>query len=326
MQNQLQAMVKGIRIEATGVRSIELSPLEGTFPAARAGSHIDLILPNGLIRQYSLLGGGSPHHYKVGVGLAEPSRGGSKWVHTQIKVGDALKISAPRNNFPVASNEHHSVLIAGGIGITPLHFMAHELSQQGRSWTLYYCVRDASRAAFLEELTALAEQHSIEGSTLHLVVDNGQTERQLDLAKVVAEAEPNTHFYCCGPLPLLNAFNTAMASLPDEQVHSEYFSVDPNANGAEASQENGAFTVVLAKSNRTFTIPPDRSILDTLSEQGVSIYSSCREGICGSCETRVIEGDIEHRDSVLSPDERQRNQSIMLCVSRAKSDTLVLDL
>lgn len=324
MQNMIKAQVIGIRIEASGVRSLELQALAGELPEPSAGAHIDLQLPGGLIRQYSLLGGSSTRRYRVGVGLSVPSRGGSEWIHKELRVGDELSISAPRNHFALSADEHHSVLIAGGIGITPLHFMAHELSAAGKSWSLYYCVREHQRAAFVGELKALQDQYA-ELAAVHVIVDQGQADQQLDLAAVVAQAPAGSHFYCCGPTPFLQAFEKAVASVDASRVHTEYFAAPASLNTASSSEDK-AFTVLLQRSQKSIVVPSGQSILEVLGQHGVAVYSSCREGVCGSCETRVLEGDIDHRDAVLSPAEKAANNTIMLCVSRASGDKLVLDL
>lgn len=320
----IQVMVTAIRLEAEQIRSFELRlPEGGSLPAFTAGAHIDVHLPNGLVRQYSLLNQGQSHCYLIGVNRDPSSRGGSQYMHDMLRVGDLLTISAPRNNFPLAEDGGHSVLIAGGIGITPIFSMVSRLTQLKRPWTLYYCTRTERRAAFLD---TLREMTSASGErTMQCVFDHMPGNAMLDLADVVERHEKeqagNAHFYCCGPGMLLQSFESATANLPRERVHVEYFS----APAAPAQPATG-FSVTLARSGKTFDVPHDRSILEVLLENEVPVLNSCREGVCGSCETRVLAGEPDHRDAVLSPAERSANQTMMLCVSRCKGQALTLDL
>lgn len=320
-----QVLVRGIRIEAEQIRSFELCPVTGaSLPAATAGAHIDVHLPNGLVRQYSLLNPGASDSYLIGVNRDPASRGGSSYLHEAVKVGDVLSISLPRNNFPLREGVAHSVLIAGGIGITPIFSMVQRLNQLGRPWTLYYCTRTEARAAFLHELKVLAA--AAQGGHLHAIFDQVPGNQMLNLAELVqrseAEHAAGAHFYCCGPGMLLQGFEQATAAIPAERVHVEYFGAPVMAAGALAK----TFSVTLARSGQTFQIPADKSILEVLLSNGVSVLSSCREGVCGSCETAVLAGEPEHRDAVLSAAERAGNRTMMLCVSRCKGASLTLDL
>lgn len=315
--------VRGIRIEADGVRSFELCPATGSLPPATPGAHIDVHLPNELVRQYSLIAGSDSTRYVIGVNRDANSRGGSRCLHEQLQVGAQLTISVPRNHFALHENAAHSVLIAGGIGITPLYAMAARLTELGRAWTLYYCVRTRQRAAFLDALEALARQGN---GRLQLICDQEPGQAALDLAEVVARHDgADTHFYCCGPAPMIAAYEQACAALPAERVHLEYFSAAPQATGADAAAEHG-FRVRLARSGQSVEIPPGRSILEVLLERGMPIFNSCREGMCGSCETAVLDGQPEHRDRVLSAAERAAGNTMMICVSRCRGEELTLDL
>lgn len=317
--------VRAVRIEADGVRSFELCPVDGTLPDVAPGAHIDVHLPNGLVRQYSLTAGSNASRYVLGVNRDAHSRGGSRYMHEQVRPGDRLDIGTPRNHFALDAEAAHSVLIAGGIGITPLYAMATRLSEAGRAWTLYYCVRARERAAFLEPLMALAERSP--NGRLHLVCDQAPGQASLDLAQVVAQhAGQETHFYCCGPAPMIAAYERACADLPPACVHLEYFSVPAVAPGDGDAPANTAFRVRLARSGQSFDVPPDQSILEVLLAQGVPVFNSCREGMCGSCETPVLAGQPEHRDRVLSPDERAAGNTMMICVSRCRGEELTLDL
>ncbi|MFC7286657.1 PDR/VanB family oxidoreductase [Herminiimonas glaciei] len=324
-QETRQVWVRGIRIEAEQIRSFELCPLAGEqLPAATAGAHIDVHLPNGLVRQYSLLHPGESKAYMIGVNRDTASRGGSSYLHEAAKPGDVLTISLPRNNFPLNEEAAHSVLIAGGIGITPIFSMVQRLNQLGRAWTLYYCTRTEERAAFLDALKALAA--TTQTAHLHTVFDQVPGNQMLNLAELVQGSEAEhagaAHFYCCGPGMLLQGFEQATAAIPAERVHVEYFSAPAIASDAATE----TFSVTLARSGRTFQIPAELSILEVLLSNGVSVLSSCREGVCGSCETAVLAGEPEHRDAVLSAAERAGNRTMMLCVSRCKGTSLTLDL
>jgi len=324
-QQTRQVWVRAIRIEAEQIRSFELCPVAGEqLPVATAGAHIDVHLPNGLVRQYSLLNPGEAKAYMIGVNRDPASRGGSSYLHEAVRPGDVLTISVPRNNFPLHEEAAHSVLIAGGIGITPIFSMAQRLNQLGRPWTLYYCTRTEERAAFLDDLKVLAA--AAQDGKLHAIFDQVPGNQMLDLAEVVQRSETEhgaaAHFYCCGPGMLLQGFEQATAALPAARVHVEYFSA-PVVTTAEAGK---TFSVTLARSGQTFEIPAGQSILDVLLANGVSVLSSCREGVCGSCETVVLAGEPEHRDAVLSPAERAGNRTMMLCVSRCKGASLTLDL
>lgn len=308
--------VQRIEWEADGVISVELRRQDdAALPEFTAGAHIDLHLPSGLVRSYSLSGDQSDRQrYVIGVGLDAASRGGSSYIHNQLRVGQILQIAGPRNHFPLVEDAERVVLIAGGIGITPMFCMMRRLNALGRKFDLYYATRNRQRMAFLAPLQALGP--------VNIHCDDEQGGHPLDLAAIVQKYPSGTHFYCCGPTPMLMAFEQATAHLPAESVHVEYFSPKPQDPNAASS----SFTVVLARTGREYVVPADKSILDVLSHQGVKIDSSCQDGICGTCETRVLEGQPDHRDSVLTKAEREANKSMMICVSRCKGERLVLDL
>lgn len=308
--------VRRIEWEAEGVISVELQRPDGApLPAFSAGAHIDLTLPNGLTRSYSLLSDQSDNQrYVIGVGLDAASRGGSAYMHSQLRVGQIIPITGPRNHFPLVEDAEKVVLIAGGIGITPLFAMMRRLKALNRNFELHYATRSRQRMAFLLQLQQLG--------AVHPHCDDEQGGRPLDLATIIQKQPPGTHFYCCGPTPMLTAFEQATAQLPGETVHVEYFSPKPQDPNAESN----TFTVVLARSGKEYVVPADKSILEVLTHQGMKLDSSCQDGICGTCETRVIEGLPDHRDSVLTKAEREANKSMMICVSRCKGERLVLDL
>lgn len=314
----MQAVIQAITSVATGIVQLSLMPADGAvIPVVKPGAHIDLYLPNGLVRQYSLLNHGPTDTLKVAVNLDPKSRGGSACVHRDLRPGDRIEIGLPRNNFPLVGSAPHSVFIAGGIGITPIYAMVHRLSELGQGWTLYHCARSPDRTPYMAELRSLAARG---GGTLVHVHDGIAGIAPLDIPAVVAGAEPGAHFYCCGPKPLMEAFEAATAKLPAERVHVEYF-----ANAA-AQDEGYGFELICARSNLTLQIPSGTSILQALEAQGIAPLCSCREGVCGTCETTILAGEADHRDLVLCPDERASNATMMICVSRAKSASLTLDI
>jgi ferredoxin-NADP reductase len=315
----LQVKVRSITYQAEEINSYELRlPSGGELPTFEAGAHINVHLPNGLIRSYSLLNRQDDRHrYAIAVARDRGSRGGSRFLHEALRVGDMLTISAPRNNFPLWEDARHSLLIAGGIGITPIWSMIQRLDSLGRSWQLYYAARNRHSAALFDELCALraAANHRI-----HIHFDQEQDGQTLDIAGIVAAQSPDTHLYCCGPAPMLVAFERATQSRSRETVHVEYFSA------AHAPDVTGGFTVVLAKSGKSMSVPCGKTILDVLLDAGVPVQYSCMEGICSSCETHVLEGEPDHRDVVLSAEERASNKVMMVCCSGSRSEKLVLDL
>jgi len=319
MSTDLQVFVHTLRFEARDTISVDLRPVAGgELPAFTPGSHIDLHLPNGLVRSYSLSNPSEERHrYVVGVLRDRASRGGSRCVHDALRVGMPLTISAPRNHFALDESAAHTVLVAGGIGITPLLCMARRLQGLGRSFEMLYFARERQGAAFLEELQAL-------GMPLHLHFDS-EAGGPPDLRALLAQRQPGagTHLYACGPTPMLDAFEKACAELGHANAHIERFTpVEVQA----ADDARSHYTVELRRSGRFIEVTPGKSLLDTLLEAGIPMDHSCCEGVCGSCETRVLEGVPDHRDSVLSPKEKAGNQVMMVCVSGCKSERLVLDI
>jgi tetrachlorobenzoquinone reductase len=290
-------------------------PDGGALPPYQPGAHIDIHLPNGLIRQFSLLNpNDDPESYAVGIKLDAASRGGSRYIFDELRVGNTVKISAPRNNFPLVENAEHVVLFAGGIGITPIWCMAQRLNAQNRPWELYYSCRSRADMAFVATLEAFGPER------VHLHLDDEADGKFLDLAGAIAKAPTNAHFYCCGPNPMLKAFEDAAAGRPKHNVHVEYFT--PKAEAATA----GGFWVELARSGEEYYIPEGKKILEVLYEAGIDVDYSCELGICGECVTRVISGIPEHRDSVLSEEEQAANDKVMICCAGCKSERLVLDM
>ena len=315
----MQVRLKRISFEAETIHSYELvAPAGGDLPAFTAGCHIDLHLPNGMIRSYSLVNDQSERNRNVvAVNKDAASRGGSRFVHETVRAGDILTISHPRNNFALQENAAHSVLIAGGIGITPLLSMIRRLEALGRSWELFYTARTRSAAAFLDELNALRPNGH---ANIHLNFDQEPPGRLLDLPAVVKGAPKDAHLYCCGPVSMLEAFEAATADRPGDYAHVEYF------KAKEKPAVTGGFEVKLARGNRTIAVEPGKSILDALLDAGVAVSYACTEGVCGTCETRVIEGVPDHRDLFLSKEEQAANKTMMVCCSGSKSPILVLDI
>lgn len=313
----ISALVHTLRHEAEGIISVELRPWGDTvFAPFEAGSHIDLHLPNGLVRSYSLLNAPSDQgRYVVGILRDRASRGGSRYIHEQLRVGMQLQISQPRNNFALDTRASQSVLVAGGIGITPIYCMFRQLLALGRSAELIYCARSRKEAALLEDIAGLGAK-----VVYHFNDEKGCLP---DLAGYLAGRPSDTHFYCCGPTPMLDAFEQACENLGYPHAHIERFTAVEVAPSEDAQV---SYSVELSRSGKTVTVEPGLNLLDALLEAGCDIDYSCREGVCGSCETRVIEGDIDHRDGVLTKAERAANGSMMVCVSGCKSRRLVLDL
>jgi len=234
-------------------------------------------------------------------------------VHEQLRVGQLLRIDGPRNNFPLVPADSPCILIAGGIGITPMMAMVRELVSVGRQHHVYYAVRDKSRLAFLDQLIGIGSP-----VTLHCDSEAGGP---FDMASAIA-AHPGAHFYCCGPGPMLEAFERCTQDLAEEQVHLEYFA--PKVRDAVAPASG--FEVVAQRSGKSVFVEPGQSIAQALAGIGIAVPLSCAEGVCGTCETRIVEGEVEHRDSVLSKSEQAANRTLMVCVSRCRGERLVLDI
>ena len=312
---RLQLRLQSLTYATGDILVYEFAHPEGaTLPAASAGAHIDVHLANGVSRSYSLLHADcAPTRYVVGVKLDPNSRGGSRYMHEQLRVGTIVPVSPPRNHFPLKHDAAHTLLIAGGIGITPVLCMARELEKTGASWELWYASRSHADLAFLPELAAF-------GPRVHLHAD-AAAGGVLDMAAIVAAAPAGTHFYCCGPGPMLGAYEAATAARAPETVHLERF----GATSLPSTSGDG-FVVQLARSGIELHVPTQTTLLSVLTDHGISVDSSCEAGICGCCEIGVLEGEVDHRDEVLTPAQRAGNKSMMACCSRAKGQRLVLDL
>jgi ferredoxin-NADP reductase len=312
-ETTLQVRLRALIWEAPGVLSLELAaPDNSPLPPFEPGSHIDLTLPNGTLRQYSLCGDpNDTSHYRLGIRAVSGGLS-SSFVHGKLRPGELLTVSVPRNNFSLVDAPRY-IFVAGGIGVTPLIPMMREASAKRRPWTLLYCNRRSEDAPFLAEIKALGGEISLHAS---------EASTRLDVAKCLGTVQKETVVYCCGPERLMTAVEEATAAWPEGSIHFEWFT--PRSRPAD--EASGSFEVVCEQSGLTLTVPPDKSIMAVLSEAGIEVPRSCEQGICGTCETRIISGEADHRDSILSSSERAANQSMMICVSRAKGTRLVLDI
>jgi tetrachlorobenzoquinone reductase len=321
--DRMEVLVRSISLLATETIGVEfVASDENELPAFEAGAHVDLLLPNGVRRSYSLCNRPTDRHrYVVGVKKANPSRGASSYIHDHLRVGQRIEISRPRNNFPMVRSAERSIFIAGGIGITPIWSMIQTLESEGGQWKLYYAARTSKDAAFLSELQALSVAHP---SRVDIRFDHELGVAMLDIEDIVNEnAGTGVHFYACGPSLMLDAFEAATKSIPAANRHLERFSADAKGSSEAALTE---YEAVLAKSGMTLRITPEKSLLDTLLDAGANVEFSCMEGICGSCRVAVREGLPDHRDHVLSEEERTRNDTVLVCCSGSRTQRLVLDL
>lgn len=317
--DELQVRVLRKTPLAQDIVALELARADGgALPAFSAGAHVDLHLPGGLVRQYSLCNDErEAGRYRIAV-LREPaSRGGSAAVHEAVAEGALLRISAPRNHFPL-QRASRTLLLAGGIGITPLLAMAQRLAAIEADFALHYCTRTPARCAFADEIAAAPW-----AKRAHLHFDDGPPDQRLDLAALLAQPEPDTHVYVCGPAGFIDhVLDTARAQgWPEAQLHKEYFGAAP-----QAASGDGSFAVRIASSGLTCTVAPGQSVVQALAAQGVEIMVSCEQGVCGTCLTRVLEGECEHRDLYLTDEEKAAHDQFTPCCSRARTPLLVLDL
>jgi ferredoxin-NADP reductase len=315
----LNLEVASVKAITPSIRQVELTLAQGgALPPFTAGAHIDLALGNGLERSFSMLNDPTEiHRYVIAVLREADSRGGSVWVHDHLRQGDRLTSSEPINNFPLNEAGETHILIAGGIGITPLKAMAHRLLARDANFALHYCARDEGRAAYLDELRTLL------GDRLQLYLDGGDVARGLDVGKLLAARPSAAHVYVCGPAGLIRAVREATRDWPKGTVHYELF------RGSEADiaprSTDQPFEITLARTGKTLTVPADRTILAVLSANGIKVKTLCTEGVCGTCRVRLLGGKADHRDEVLT--DAQREREIQVCVSRAlPGETLILDL
>ncbi|TWV34761.1 oxidoreductase [Streptomyces misionensis] len=301
--------------EADGVVSLDLHRADhAPLPAWTPGAHIDLVLAPDLVRQYSLCSSPDDAHvWRVAVLREDDGRGGSLQVHDKLAEGDPVRVRGPRNHFPLERAERY-LFIAGGIGITPIIPMLEQAERHGSAWELVYGGRTLPSMAFRGALvTRYGERVRVRPEDAYGL---------LDLDALLGTPRPGTLVYCCGPEPLLKAVEERCAGWPPGTLHVERFA----PKELQAPVRDGAFDVELAQTGITVTVPPDKSVLQAVEEAGVQVLFSCQEGTCGTCETAVLEGTVDHRDSLLTPAEQEAHDTMMICVSRAACPRLVLDL
>ena len=306
-------VVKKIEI-ADGIVTLTLAdPSSRRLPSWTPGAHVDLVLPNGKTRQYSLCGDRfNPLEYRVAVLRERPGRGGSAWIHDNLQVGDDVGLGGPRNNFPMVPSPRY-LFIAGGIGITPLLPMIAQAESLGADWSLLYGGRTQASMGFLAELSGYGDR---------VRVCPEDECGLLDLAGALEEASAeDTKVYACGPTPLLSALEQRCADRPEGFLRTERF-----VSTGDRNAHNEAFSIDLARSGRRITVAPQDSVLDVLARNGVNVVSSCQQGTCGTCEVPVLAGEVDHRDALLDDDERTAHDCMFVCVSRALNSHLVLDL
>ncbi|MCI1736751.1 MAG: PDR/VanB family oxidoreductase [Pseudomonas veronii] len=318
IEELLTVQVRKRQLQGDGVVVLDLIPVGGAkLPAFEAGAHVDIHIAPGLVRQYSLCSDPADSAvYRLGVLRDPASRGGSTSVYDTLLEGAEVQISAPRNLFPLASEARRSILIGGGIGITPMIAMAYALHAKGEDFELHYCGRSRSRSAFLDELQSAAFAERV-----HTHFDDEAPAQKLDMDRVLGQAESGVHVYTCGPSGFMDWVigESVKHGYADDHIHREYFQIEVDNSGA-------SFEVVAARSGKTVQVAEGQTILAALSDVGIQIEISCEQGICGTCLCDVLEGEPDHRDVYLTDDEKQANDQILICCSRAKSKKLVLDI
>ena len=318
----LDVRVKQIRYEGKGINSYEFtSPSGKALPRFKAGSHIDIHLKNGAIRQYSLCNSPAERNrYVIAVLKDENGRGGSRAVHENISAGDIVTISKPRNHFVLSEDAKKVILIAGGIGVTPLKAMAHELEERGVDFVMHYCARSAAAAAFGPELERMQRM-----GKLRYHFDDGEAANQLDLRALLSEPTPGTHVYYCGPGGFMAACADAASHWPKGTVHFEHFKAPEQPKREPTGTDNqGGCDVTIASTGQVVHVGPNQNFSEALNEAGIDVPTSCCAGLCATCKVRYLEGEVEHNDFIL--DDEDRKEFLTICVSRPLSKTLVLDL
>ncbi|WP_437883941.1 PDR/VanB family oxidoreductase [Pseudomonas sp. LRF_L74] len=313
--------VSRISAEAKDVCVVELTALDnGELAPFTPGAHLELMLGNGLIRHYSLLNDCSERHrYLIAVGLSEDSRGGSRFIHGSLRQNDVINARPPRNNFELDPHAERYCFVAGGIGITPILAMIHWCQRNNRPWRLIYSVRSLQRAAYYEPLSQL------DPARVQWHVTDQQGGRHLDARAVIDSLASDEQLYCCGPSPLMSAIRDAGAAVAS-QLHFEWFAAPAQPEAETLGDGSGAFDLQLLRSGRTLRVEAEQSILEALEASGLEPPFACRAGVCRTCETRVCAGQPDHRDMVLSDEERAAGDCLLICVSRSLSPSLALDL
>lgn len=314
----LELLVRQIRAEAAGINAYELvEPAGRPLPPFTAGAHIDVHVAPGLVRQYSLCNDPAERdRYVIAVLCDEGGRGGSRAVHERIRVRDRVAVSAPRNHFALAGGARKVVLLAGGIGVTPLKAMAHSLRAAGADFELHYCAKAPECAAFGDELSAL-------GGHVHYHFDGGDPAKGLDIAGMLARPAADTHLYYCGPGGFMKACGDASAHWPAGTVHCEHFKA-PTAPASTAGSATAGYIAQIASTGLEVSVDAGQNLAEALQAAGVALETSCQSGLCGTCKVRYLSGEVDHQDYIL--DEAERQSFLTPCVSRACGERLVLDL
>ncbi len=316
----LSVRVNRVVDEAIDIRSFELVSVdEAPLPMFEPGSHIDVYIEPGLMRQYSLCSGPSDRNrYVIAVKKEAQSRGGSTALHARVREGDVLMIGEPRNNFALDANAKHHTLLAGGIGVTPMLSMAHHLAAAAAPFDLHYFTRSVEHTAFHQLLSTKDLARNVH---FHYAVEPANLRPYL--RKLLWQRPVDGALYLCGPRPFMDLVEEVAApTWPPEAVHLEYFVADPRA----LAGPQGQFQITLARSGGTYSVPAGETITAILAAQGVEVEISCEQGICGTCLTGVLDGIPDHRDAYLTDQEKTANNKMTVCVSRALSPLLVLDL
>ena len=314
--------VQAVVYQTADIKSYELvEPQGAALPEFSAGAHIDVHLQNGLIRQFSLCGSSLDRHvYKIGVLKEKSGTGGSEFMHENVHVGQMLEISEPKQMFKLNAQAERHLLIAGGIGVTPILSMLHTLEREQSDYVFHYCTRAAENTAFLSDIEALVKHGEV-----HMHFDGGNPAEGLDLRATLKRHAEGTHLYCCGPVGMMEAVKSASDHWPSGTVHFEYFSeTSPSGDDDQQILADREFQIQLSSTGEMMTVPADMSIVEVLRANGVFVDTSCEEGYCGTCLTRYLSGEPEHRDEVL--DEEDHEDYVLICCARSYSDVLVLDL
>jgi len=316
----LELRVKQIRMEAEGINSYELvSPNGAPLPPFTAGSHIDVYAGPSVIRQYSLCNAPSETYRYVIAVLKDPNgRGGSVVVHESLRAGDIVRVSLPRNNFELRPLNRKVVLLAGGIGVTPMKSMAHQLEAEGIAYEMYYCSKGPEYAAFQAELEALGKFGNIK---FHF--DGGDPQNSLDIASILKNPGSECDLYYCGPGGFMEACRVASGHWPSGSVHFEHFKPPAKLTDSAATVAGG-FVAEIASTGEKLDVAPGQSLAEVLIDAGYPVETSCQSGLCGTCKTRYLSGEVDHQDFIL--DDGEKHEYLTTCVSRALSETLLLDL
>lgn len=320
MNNLLELVVHRVWNDGEGVRLFDLRLInQDTLPLFTAGANIGVHINDDLVRHYSLCSHPKEsYRYVIAVAKAADSKGGSLWMHQHLKEGETITISPPQNHFSLHESSAYSVLVAGGIGITPMLSMIMSLEEQGKKWELHFVSRNKRQTPLLSQIMAM--QHSLKFGHIHMYFSRSVPSSRLDLPAIIASAPQGSHFYCCGPKSLLDDYSKRLEHVSSEKVHLEHF------HSEKTAANQGKFTIVLARSGIEIDVHQGQTVLDVLKKHSINISYACGEGVCGSCEVQVLEGLPDHRDSVLSDTEKNENKSMMVCCSGSLSDRLILDL